>query len=666
MAKKKRLLIDDFLGFRYPSEVTYNPAGTVLAFQCAQADTVKNDYDRDIWLARGGHVSRLTHSADSRLAGWQDDSHVLLVRPDKQAAAQGRSVLSRIDIDGGEAEPFLSLPFVMEEVRKADARTYVISGAIDVGHPDIYKATPKVRQRYLDQLKKDADYRVLDELPYYMNGAGYLNKKRTALFAVTTRPFKVERITAPQAGVTDFIIDGGRVIYACTDYDRVQPMQHDVYAYDLAKGRTTLLYGKRQYMIGKLLAIGGTVYALATDNKQYGLNETPKFYALSKGELVLAADNQDTLGDSICTDCLLDGGHAMAVDGMDLFSIATIADHSQLRRYGAGFKYKVIFEQPGLVSCLDAKGGRLAMVAMLDNGLAEVYEADSDGAHLRRLTRFNDKALKDRYVAACHPLEYRSCGWGLKGWVLLPEGFSASRSYPAILDIHGGPRAAYGEVFFNEMQVWASRGYVVMFTNPFGADGRGDRFADIRGHYGNEDFKNLMAFVDAVLKSYPNIDAKRLGVTGGSYGGFMTNWIIGHTDRFAAAASQRSIANWLGFCFTSDIGPWFDIDQVAADPLVDPAKVWAQSPLASAAKAVTPTLFIHSDEDYRCPLSEGMQMMQALTFHGVATRMVVFKGENHELSRSGKPLHRQRRLQEITDWFDRYLMEPAPRRGRRG
>ncbi|MDD2282252.1 MAG: prolyl oligopeptidase family serine peptidase, partial [Eubacteriales bacterium] len=185
--------------------------------------------------------------------------------------------------------------------------------------------------------------------------------------------------------------------------------------------------------------------------------------------------------------------------------------------------------------------------------------------------------------------------------------------------------------------------------------GRGNEFADIRGKYGTIDYDDLMAFTDAVLAKYPGIDQERVGVTGGSYGGFMTNWIIGHTDRFRAAASQRSIANWVSMGFTSDIGFYFEEDQVSTTPWQDIDKVWWHSPLKYADKVSTPTLFIHSEEDYRCWLAEGLQMFTALKYFGVEARLCMFRGETHELSRSGKPKHRIRRLREITDWFDKHL-----------
>ena len=205
------------------------------------------------------------------------------------------------------------------------------------------------------------------------------------------------------------------------------------------------------------------------------------------------------------------------------------------------------------------------------------------------------------------------------------------------------------------MQGCANVGYFVFVRNPRGGDGRGNEFADIRGRYGKEDYSDLMKFTDVVLKKYPQIDVNKVGVTGGSYGGFMTNWIIGHTDRFAAAASQRSISNWISMAYISDIGYYFAEDQVASTPWTDMDLMWEQSPLKYADKVKTPTLFIHSDEDYRCPIAEGWQMFSALKYHGVEARLCMFKGENHELSRGGKPLHRQRRLDEITDWFEKYL-----------
>ena len=306
---------------------------------------------------------------------------------------------------------------------------------------------------------------------------------------------------------------------------------------------------------------------------------------------------------------------------------------------------------------MDSVNDKIAYVRSTEDTLQEVYEMDLNGENIKQITHVNEEVLRDKYIAKPNVINYTSEGLDLKGWVLLPKDFDKKKKYPAVLDVHGGPRGIYSNMFFHEMQVWAASGYVVFFTNIKGSDGRDDEFADIRNDYGGTDFKNLMDFTDAVLEKYPNIDTKRMCETGGSYGGFMTNWIIGHTDRFCCAASQRSISNWISFSFISDIGLYFGPDQNGCKGLFseeDVEKMWNHSPLKYADNVKTPTLFIHSDEDYRCPLPEGMQMMQALAYKGVETRMCIFHGENHELSRSGKPSHRIRRLTEITNWFNEH------------
>ena len=290
--------------------------------------------------------------------------------------------------------------------------------------------------------------------------------------------------------------------------------------------------------------------------------------------------------------------------------------------------------------------------------LMEIYEL-KDGK-LEKLSAFNDEIHSTRHYSAPEHFTFvDSEGVEVDGWVIKPVGYIPGTKYPAVLEIHGGPKAAFTESYFHEMQLFASQGYFVMYSNPRGGDGKGSKFADIRGKYGTIDYDNLMQFTDECLARYPGIDGDKLGVLGGSYGGFMTNWIVGNTDRFKAAVSMRGICNWISFTYISDIGYRFGPDQQAAGPAADPAnladKMWQHSPLKYAANVTTPTLILHSDEDFRCWIPEAYQWFTALKLNGVETRMHIFKGENHELSRSGKPDHRLRRLEEIINWMDKFL-----------
>ena len=239
--------------------------------------------------------------------------------------------------------------------------------------------------------------------------------------------------------------------------------------------------------------------------------------------------------------------------------------------------------------------------------------------------------------------------WAIQGWYMSP--IDAKENHPAVLYIHGGPQVSYGETFFHEMQALASAGYGVILLNPRGGSGYGQEFvASILDNYGDEDYQDLMNGLDVVLENHPEIDADNLYVAGGSYGGFMTNWMVTHTDRFKAAVTQRSISNWISFYGASDIGPSFVEYQLGRD-LSQADELWQMSPLAHAANAKTPLLVIHGEEDLRCPLEQGQQMYIAMKKQRVETRLVTFPKSSHGLSRNGLPNLRIERLDEIADWF---------------
>ena len=310
----------------------------------------------------------------------------------------------------------------------------------------------------------------------------------------------------------------------------------------------------------------------------------------------------------------------------------------------SGLNFKAPFVQKVVV--VDNKIYRITTLA---NRLQEVEVLNGE-----TLTHLND--LSEYYVAKPNRITLNK-KTKIQGWVLLPEDFDKNKKYPAILDIHGGPKCAYGEIFYHEMQYWVSLGYIVFFCNPRGGDGRGNDFADLRRQWGGKDFEDLMDFTDEVLRQYPQIDSNRVGVTGGSYGGYMTNWIVSHTNRFKCAATQRSISNMITEVCASDYGIDFPYEMNFTDLHNCHDELWSMSPLKYANNVKTPLLFIHSIEDYRCTLPEALQYFTAIRCNGIDTKIVAFKGENHELSRSGKPLHRIKRLEEITAWMNKYLME---------
>jgi dipeptidyl aminopeptidase/acylaminoacyl peptidase len=303
----------------------------------------------------------------------------------------------------------------------------------------------------------------------------------------------------------------------------------------------------------------------------------------------------------------------------------------------------------------DRKAARFAMVISTNTSVGDLFLADGSGEP-RKLTAFNDALFGQLTMNEPEEIWYDSFdGRKIQGWILKPPGFDPSKKYPMIVQIHGGPHAAYGNTFTHEFQWMAAKGYVVLYTNPRGSSNYGQEFGNIiQFAYPGDDYKDIMAGVDEVLKK-GYVDEARMGVTGGSGGGLLTNWTVTQTNRFKAAVSQRDISDWSNFWYTADFTlfrqTWF-----RKPPFQDPADFARRSPITHVEKIQTPLMFILGDEDWRTPPSAGgEQLFRALKFLKRDTVMVRFPDENHELSRSGKPWHRVERLQHIVGWFDKYL-----------
>src|ERR1700736_3796835 len=283
-------------------------------------------------------------------------------------------------------------------------------------------------------------------------------------------------------------------------------------------------------------------------------------------------------------------------------------------------------------------------------------EGNQNGTQTR-ITDANKTLWSQLNLTEPEEINYKSFdGIPIQGWIQKPPDFDPKKKYPLILNIHGGPHAAYGWVFDHEFQWMAAKGYVVLYINPRGSTSYGQDFGNIiQYHYPGDDYKDLMAGVDEILKR-GYIDPKKLAVTGGSGGGGLTDWTITHTDRFAAAASQRDISNWASWWYTADF-TLFQPNWFQAPPFEDPKAYANLSAITFVKNIHTPVMFVLGESDYRTPQdSGGEQLFRALKFLKRPTAIVVFPRETHELSRSGEPWHRIERLEYIVGWFDKWLM----------
>jgi dipeptidyl aminopeptidase/acylaminoacyl peptidase len=286
----------------------------------------------------------------------------------------------------------------------------------------------------------------------------------------------------------------------------------------------------------------------------------------------------------------------------------------------------------------------------------DLCAADLSGKNERQLTHLNEKLWGQLQLQDVERFTYKGADdWDMDGFLVKPLGWQEGRKYPMVLSIHGGPAGMYGVGWFHEFQVYAARGWAVLFTNPRGSTGYGQKFErGIEGEWGGKDYADIMKGVDAALQKYQWIDKDSLGVTGGSYGGFMTNWVVGHTTIFKAAVTLRSLSDFISDEGTRDGAYGHRVD-FGGDLFQKFDLFWDRSPLKYAGKVKTPTLILHSDNDYRVPLEQGEQWFRALQHFGVTSEFVVFPRENHNLTRTGEPKHIVESLNWQVYWFDRFL-----------
>lgn len=659
----ENLKLKDFLDYKYLSNLEFSPNGENAGFVVHTTNYDDNNYQSNIWLLNNKtkKYSKLTSLNEEKSFLWIDNSTIIFPASRdaklREKVSQGEkwTAYYSIDINGGEADKYMQIPLLVTAIKMIDKDNFVLTTQYDNYGINLNELTGEERSKAVAKLKEEKDYEVLDEIPFWSNGGGFTNQKRNRLYLYNRISNEVTPLSCEHTVVTYFSYKDGKVLYVGNLFEGKLEQREGIFCYDIASKTTeTLLPIDANFRVTFAEFLEDTVICALNDCKEYGMNQNPSFYIIKNGKVELLKKHNTWMANTVGSDCRYGGGKSYRVANGKLYFPTTVFKDSFLNTIDLAGNETVLTKADGSVDVYDVHGDEILFAGLRGIKLQEIYSL-KDGEETQ-ITKFNENIYTDKKISIPEKCNFVNDGIEIEGWVLKPVDYDETKTYPAILDIHGGPKTVFGEVFYHEMQVWANMGYFVFFCNPRGGDGRGNAFADIRGKYGTIDYDDLMKFTDVVLEKYP-IKADRVGVTGGSYGGYMTNWIIGHTDRFRCAASQRSIANWISKFGTTDIGYYFNADQNASTPWINQEKLWWHSPMKYADKVKTPTLFIHSEEDYRCWLAEGIQMFTALKYHGVEARLCMFRGENHELSRSGKPKHRVRRLEEMTNWFEKYLKD---------
>lgn len=640
----------DLTKIRTLSSPTVRPDGGDVVVAMTRPDVEQNRYLSSLWrldlTTEGAELERLTHSTfDSSPVYSPDGTQLAFVRGGEAGPGQ----IHVMPADGGDARRLTDHPL------GASSPAWSPDGT-RIGY--VARVPEEGRYGTDDKVKPDNEApRLIEHSTYLADGLGYVLDRPSKVWLVDLANLPdadgddaeaVPPSTQLTTGAGEdrspvFVEDGTRVAFVSARDRRgawrPDTLVSDVCSVDL-RGKGFRRHTNGTGSVGGLHAAGGAVVYGANDLGASGQDfvaRNPVLHRLDAPGTALTDAETDHLA---CPP---------AVDGSTVVGVFEHRGDTVVRTVPHG---EVLLDGHVTVTGVATAAGVVAAVGGTRTSYSELFV----GRVGERLTQVTDLAARHLTgtAAPIEPEELQTAandGYPVHGWLFRPlprSRTTRSQLHPVVLMIHGGPYTQYSGNLFDEAQVLAGAGYAVVMGNPRGGSGYGAAHGRaVKEAIGSVDVADLTALLDHAL-TLPGLNAGRVGVQGGSYGGLMTTWLVGHTDRFTAAISERAVNAWDSFAGTSDIG-WFFGDEYAG------AFAHEQSPLTWADNITTPTFVIHSERDFRCPLEQGQRLFARLKRNGVPTRLLVFPGEGHELSRSGQPRHRVQRFEHILAWWDEHL-----------
>jgi dipeptidyl aminopeptidase/acylaminoacyl peptidase len=664
--EKRRLTAEDLYRMQLVSDPQISPDGRHIIFCVKHVDEKTEANISNLWLVPTdrGRAYQFTYGAqkDTHPRWSPDGSQIAFIsdRGDKED-----SQIYLIPFGGGEARPLTKMKGTFGEFEWSPDGKHIVCV--------FRKKDAEALERESDEQKKKLGVvsRRINSADYKLDGMGYLPKEKWHIWTVNCSSGKANQLTEGKVHSEQsprWSPDGTELLFLSNRCERPDIDTHlvDLFTMSVSGGEFQKIPTPAGPKLHASFSPDGKWIAfLCREGKGNAWQNVNLWQVPADGSA--AAENLTGRYDiQIDSGTLSDTGDrsvlspAWSLDGQRLyFQVSRHGDVNFCSLTSKGEDLQTII-QGGVVGnfSFDRAHEKLAYFHGRIDDLGQVWIRDMKTERSRKLTRINESWLRWIDLGQVEEVWYQGKdGNHLQGWILKPPDFDERKQYSSIMEIHGGPWLQYGNAFMHEFYFLAAHDYVVYFTNPRGGKGYGEAHSKaIHRKWGEADYADVMAWADVIAEK-PYTDPERMGITGGSYGGYLTGWTIGHTDRFKAAVVQRMVSNFISFWGSSDIGYFFE-DAISKDgepPWADLESYWDQSPMKFVGNVKTPTLVIHSEEDMRCRLEQGEQMFLALREMGVETELVLFPDSPHGLSRSGRTDRRIARLNHILRWFEKYL-----------
>lgn len=644
--EKRKITASDLFNFKRISQIKFSPDGKWIAYVVTVIDKEKNKSNSDIWIvpSQGGTPIQLTNNeaGDSSPCWSPDGKYLAFISSRKE-----RSQIWLFNTLGGEPYQLTKMSTGVRSFAWAPDSTRLAFIAKD---PEPEEQGEKEKDK--DKKKKKSDVIVVNRLQHKRDGAGYLDNRHNHIWLISVAGGEATKLTDGQydEGSISFSPDAKEILFVSNRTKNPDTNKNtDIWEIEVESGKirqfTTNVGGDSNpiwSLKGKQVAyLANTIF-----NSLYGITSLWVLPS-SGGEPIKLTANLDR---NIASRPI------WSPDDKYIYFILEDDGNWHLCRISSagGEIERLIAGERTIRNPIISPDGQFLAFTLEDNlSPSELYIAKANGEGLKKLTSLNDELIAQLKLSKPENIHYKSFdGQEIEGWIIKPIDFEPGRKYPMIVKAHGGPQGQYGNYFSHEFQLLAAEGYVVLYTNPRGSTGYGYEFGRaIWADWGNKDLKDVIAGVDYAIKQ-GYVEPERIGISGWSYGGMMTNFAIVWTDRFKAAVSGAGVADYFSSYGYDDCQNWWETE--LGLPWENFELYRKISPIKDVKKVKTPTLFMCGQNDYRCPLPQSEQMYLSLKRLGVETELVIYPGQSHGISR---PDFRIDRLNRIIQWFNKYLKE---------